>query len=74
MNDDDRPSRHTPKVPTRGATYERAFFSALAAAAVALLVLKMLMGLAFMAAVVVAVVAFIIFFGMTLRTTPRREE
>jgi hypothetical protein len=34
----------------------------------------MLLGLALGAAAVVAIVAFIIFFGMALRLTPRREE
>lgn len=73
MNDH-RPSRQTPRIPSRGATYEKAFFSALVAAAVAIIVLKMLLGLVFMAALAVGIVAFIIFFGMTLRTTPRRED
>lgn len=73
MNDQ-RPSRRTTDVPARGATYERALFSALAAAAVGIIVLKMLLGLAFVAALVVAIVLFVIFFGMTLRTTPRRDD
>lgn len=62
------------QIPSRGQAYEKAIFSALAAAGVALLVLKMLLGLAFAAAAVVAVVAFIIFFGMALRMTPRRDD
>jgi hypothetical protein len=66
-----RPAKH---IPSRREAYEKAVFSALAAAVVALLVLKMLLGLAFAAAGVVAVVAFILFFGMALRMTPRREE
>ncbi len=44
------------------------------AAAVTLVVLKFLMGLAFGAAIVVGIGAFIMFFGMALRMTPRREE
>lgn len=66
--------RTTTPVPTRGEAYQSAAFAALAAAFVALMTLKFLLGLAFGAAAFVAVAAFIIFFGMALRMTPRREE
>lgn len=68
---DRRPSK---PVPTRSQAYQSAVFSALMAAAVTLVVLKFLMGLAFGAAIVVGIGAFIMFFGMALRMTPRREE
>ena len=66
-----RPADH---IPSRGEAFEKAAFSALAAAVVSLLVLKMLLGLAFAAAGIVALVAFVIFFGMALRMTPRRDD
>ena len=68
---DQRPANH---IPSRGEAYEKAVFSALAAAVVSLLFLKMLLGLAFAAAAVVAVVAFVIFFSLALRMTPRRDD
>lgn len=66
--------RTTKQIPSRSEAYQSAVFSALAAAFVALMTLKLLLGLAFGAAAIVAVAAFIIFFGMALRLTPRREE
>jgi hypothetical protein len=68
---DRRPPSPTPE---RSEVLSKAAFSALVAAAVALIVLKMMLGLAFMAALVVAVIAFVPFFSLLLRMTPKREE
>lgn len=66
-----RPSK---PVPTRSQAYQSALFPALLAALIALMVLKFLIGIAFGAAAVVGIGAFLIFFGMALRMTPRRED
>jgi len=59
---------------TRSDVLRQAAFSALVAAAIALIVLKMLLGLAFAAAAVVAVVAFVLFFSLLLRMSPKERE
>lgn len=61
-------------IPTRSEAYQKALFSALIASLLALMTLKLFLGIAFTAAAVVAVVSFLIFFGLAMRMTPRAER
>ncbi len=67
--------RRTPTpVPSRSDAYQKAAFSALVAAFLALMTLKFFLGIAFTAAAVVAVVSFLIFFSLAMRMTPRSRD
>ena len=64
---------HSPVRRGRAEIRRKAAFSALVAATVFLLALKMLLGLAFAGAAVVAVLAFVLVFGLLLRLSPKDE-
>lgn len=65
--------RYAPnEIPTRAEAWKGAAFTALVAAAIALLTIKLFTGIAFAPAAGVALFAFLVFFAMALRTTPHR--
>jgi energy-converting hydrogenase Eha subunit C len=66
--------RDSTPIPTRSEAYQKALFSALLASAISLMILKFFLGIAFAAAAVVAIASFIIFFGMSMRVTPRPRD